>query len=78
MGPSENMGFIENPFEDFTRRNIKKQYSRPLWNNPVEHKALNDSWTWTLQPERNKLSYFERAIHIKTVDTSPRLQLVKS
>ena len=32
------MGFTENPFED-SRKKIKKQYSRDLWNNPVEHKG---------------------------------------
>ena len=42
-GLFKNMGFTENRFEDYRKKFEKEQLSRHLWNNPVEHKGLNET-----------------------------------
>ena len=79
-GPSENKGFTENLCEDCRReKNFKKQYSRHLWNNPVEDKGPNrNSFTWALQLERNKLTLLREAFRLncQTFCRTPTSQVV--
>ena len=44
-GPSKNMGFTENPFEDITRKNLKKNitlnfYETIQWNTKVINRTV--------------------------------------